>query len=110
MTDPGEGEPSPLRVTIFWTERAVTLLGAIHAYIAAASPIYAARMMDRLLARVETRAPFPKSGRRVPEYDVPDVREVLEGPYRILYRYRAAAQQIEVLAIVHGRQLLPPRP
>jgi toxin ParE1/3/4 len=96
--------------SVVWTERALTLLGAIHTYIAAASPVYAARVVDRVLARVEDLATFPESGRQIPEYGAVELREVLEGPYRILYRYRPEARRIEVLAVVHGRQLLPPRP
>jgi plasmid stabilization system protein ParE len=34
------------------------------------------------------------------EAERPDGRELLEGPYRIIYRI--AEQHIEVLAIVHG--------
>jgi toxin ParE1/3/4 len=42
----------------------------------------------------------------VPEYEAPDIREVIERPYRIIYRIKA--DQIDVLAVVHGAQLLPP--
>jgi plasmid stabilization system protein ParE len=42
----------------------------------------------------------------VPEYEVPDIREVIERPYRIIYRIKA--DQIDVLAVVHSAQLLPP--
>ena len=48
---------------------------------------------------------FPASGRRVPEAPSLDVRELLEFPYRIIYR--ADGETIQVLAIVHGRQDLP---
>ena len=42
----------------------------------------------------------------VPEYGAPDLREVIERPYRIIYRIKA--DQIDILAVVHGAQLLPP--
>lgn len=45
------------------------------------------------------------SGRLVPEYDRDDVRELIERPYRIIYRIQR--DQIEVLAVIHGAQLLP---
>jgi toxin ParE1/3/4 len=44
----------------------------------------------------------------VPEYGAPDIREVIERPYRIIYRIRE--DQIEVLAVVHSAQVLPPQP
>jgi len=63
-------------------------------------------MIDRLTKRSEQIATFPESGRMVPEYEAPDIREVIESPYRIIYRIKV--DQIDVLAVVHGAQLLPP--
>ena len=45
------------------------------------------------------------SGRKVPEYEADDIREIIEKPYRIIYRIKS--EQIDVLAVVHRRQLLP---
>ena len=42
----------------------------------------------------------------VPEYQVPDIREVIERPYRIIYRIKP--NQIDVLAVFHCAQELPP--
>jgi hypothetical protein len=44
----------------------------------------------------------------VPEYQDPDIREVLEGQYRVIYE--VTASEIQVLAVIHGAQLLPPEP
>jgi len=44
------------------------------------------------------------SGRNVPEYLAEDVRELIEKPYRIIYRIKP--DQIDVLAVVHGARLL----
>ena len=63
-------------------------------------------MIDRLTKHSEQIAAFPRSGRMVPEYEAPDIREVIERPYRIIYRIKA--DQIDILALVHGAQLLPP--
>lgn len=41
----------------------------------------------------------------VPEYEQEDVREVLEGAYRIIYRI--LPQQIDVLAVVDSARELP---
>ncbi len=40
------------------------------------------------------------SGRRVPEYDMEQIREIFEGPYRIVYYIKP--DQIDVLAVIHG--------
>lgn len=79
---------------------------ATYKHIAQDAPLYARRVVDRLTKRSEQIATFPESGRMAPEYEAPDIREVIERPYRIIYRVKA--DQIDVLAVVHGAQLLPP--
>ena len=41
----------------------------------------------------------------VPEYQDIDIREVIEPPYRIVYR--VTPNRVDVLAVFHGAQLLP---
>jgi len=48
---------------------------------------------------------FPMSGRKVPEYELENIREIIEKPYRIIYRIRK--DRIDILAVMHGAQLLP---
>ena len=48
---------------------------------------------------------LPNSGRKVPEYQRNDVREILERPYRIIYKIKS--DQIDVLTVMHYRQILP---
>jgi addiction module RelE/StbE family toxin len=87
-------------VKVHWTETAEDHLEAIYAYIARTSDAYALSMVDRLTHRSQQIAEFPLSGRRVPEYDLDQVREVIEGPYRIIYHIKP--EQIDVLAVLHG--------
>jgi toxin ParE1/3/4 len=96
-------------VRVEWTERALGHVRAIYAYIGDSSELYARRTADRLLARAEQLREFPLSGRMVPEYERPEVRELVEGPYRILYRYREGDDVALVLGVIHGRQRLPAR-
>ena len=90
---------------VYWTNNAVDHLVNIYEYISLNSPIYATRMVDRLTRRSEQIADYPLSGRKVPEYDVEDIRELIEKPYRIIYRIKQ--DRIDVLAVIHGAQLLP---
>ena len=87
---------------VFWTEAALSQLQAIHDYIAQTSPDYALRMVDRLTRRSIQIADFPFSGRMVPEYEVNEVREIIESPYRIIYLVDSAQSRVDVLAVVHG--------
>lgn len=93
---------------VHWTHTAIQHLLAIHEHIARDAPLYAQRIVDRLTRRSEQIATFPQSGRIVPEYGAPDIRAVIEKPYRIIDRIKA--EHIDVLAVVHSAQLLPPEP
>lgn len=85
---------------VHWTDTAQDHLDAIYAYIAQDSPEYALRMVDRLTRRSQQIAEAPLSGRRVPEYDLDPIREVIERPYRIIYHI--TPDQIDVIAVLHG--------
>jgi toxin ParE1/3/4 len=89
---------------VHWTVTAERHLDAIYHYIAQDSPAYAKRMVDRLTRRSQQIGQFPLSGRAVPEYEMKQIREVIEGPYRIIYYVKA--DQIDVLAVLHGAQEL----
>lgn len=90
----------PLR----WTEHAVTQLEGIVDYISATSPVYAEAVVVRINHRLQLSRLHPDIGKRVLEKDDPTIRELVASPYRVFYRHRTDC--IEVLAIVHGRQLL----
>ncbi len=83
---------------VHWTNNALKHLLDIYEYISQNSPFYAQRIVDRLTKRSEQIASFPMSGRNVPEYLAEDIRELIEKPYRIIYRIKP--DQIDVLASV----------
>jgi toxin ParE1/3/4 len=87
-------------MNVQWTDTAQGHLDAIYHYIAQNSPEYAKLMVDRLTRRSQQIAEFPQSGRVVPEYEMEQIREVIESPYRIIYYIKP--DQIDVLAVVHA--------
>ena len=89
-----------------WTPQAADDLEAITAFIAADSPHYASLFAIDVLSAVERLQTFPRSGRVVPEVHAPDIREIVLGNYRIVYRIRGDA--VEILAVWHGSRLLDP--
>jgi toxin ParE1/3/4 len=93
---------------VLWTRTAVGHLTDVYEYIASDSSRYAKRMVDRITARSKQIASHPESGPVVREYGDPAIRELLEGPYRVIYRVQSDA--VVVLAVVHGARLLPPEP
>jgi len=90
---------------VLWTQNAIDHLTNIFEYIAFNSPTYAMRMVDRITKRSEQIAEHSLSGRKVPEFDAEDIREVIEKPYRIIYRIKPG--QIDVIAVIHGARLMP---
>ena len=62
---------------IYWTDTAEGHLDAIHDYIAQDSPEYAKRVVDRITRRSQQISDYPLSGRRVPEYNIDQIREVI---------------------------------
>lgn len=90
---------------VVWTNNATGQLRAIHDYIARDSPRYAIAMVDRITRRSKQIAHYPLSRSIVAEYDRDDIREVIELPYRILYRVRS--ERIDVLAVIHSARQLP---
>jgi addiction module RelE/StbE family toxin len=85
---------------VFWTETAVNHLSFIYNYISQNSPQYAQRLVERLTRRSEQIANFPFSGRLVPEFETEQIREVIEGSYRIIYYIKP--EQIDVIAVLHA--------
>ena len=69
-------------------------------YISQNSPQYAQRLVERLTRRSEQIANFPFSGRIVPEFETEQLREVIEGSYRIIYYIKP--EQIDVIAVLHA--------
>jgi len=90
---------------VSWTSEARARLQAIEHYIERDSPKAAKAVVRRILGRSRQLETAPLSGRRVPEYQRNDIRELHERPYRIIYR--VAEDRVEVLTLMHDRQLLP---
>ncbi|MBI5947474.1 MAG: type II toxin-antitoxin system RelE/ParE family toxin [Chloroflexi bacterium] len=89
---------------VVWTDVARADLRAIRDYIASDSPVFGARVFEAIMRRVDQLEQFPRSGRSVPEYDSVEVRELIEGAYRIIYF--AGEEEVSVLGVVHGARSL----
>ena len=91
-----------------WTKRARAQLLEIFDSIAADRPLTAERVVGRLRSATRALARQPLRGRKVPEFDNSAIRERLVSPYRIIYTVQA--NDIFILAVYHGRRLLPEDP
>ncbi|MBY0472439.1 type II toxin-antitoxin system RelE/ParE family toxin [bacterium] len=89
---------------VIWSPEAERALYDILDYIAQDSPENAYRFISKLKARADHLARFPQSGRRVPERENDNLRELIEGNYRIIYRVKD--QVIEVATVFEGHRRL----
>ena len=89
---------------IVWTLQAKEDLREIKAFIARDAPFTAVAFVQRLKRAVDDLQGFPGRGRVVPEIGKPEIRELIRGNYRIIYRFRQ--ERVEILTVFHGDRLL----
>jgi toxin ParE1/3/4 len=87
---------------VVWSESAFVELQGLHGYLE--NRRAAVRLIQAIHHRVDLLALFPLSGRMVPEYENPTVREVVVGAFRVLYR--VSKRCIEVIRVVDAHRPL----
>lgn len=92
-------------IELTWSPRSVADLEEIREYIASDSTAYADLTVRRLVASVERLRVFPDSGRMVPERQSPELREVLSGSFRIVYRRKPTI--VEIVTVFRGSREFP---
>lgn len=89
---------------VVWTEQAWRKLADIERFVALDSPGAAVALVDQLVALGESLESCPQRGRKVPEIDNQDIREIIAGNYRLIYR--VAEEAVEILTVFERHQLL----
>ncbi len=89
---------------IYWTRQSREDLRAIRDFIARDAPKTASAYVRRLRRSVERLRIFPLSGQVVAELGREEIREVLQGNYRLIYRVRG--RRVDILTVFHGVRLL----
>ena len=90
---------------IFWSEFAIEKVAGIAEYINRDSTQVAEKWVVSIFDRVKQLESFPESGRRVPEVNRSNIREIFFGHYRIIYKIET--DHIAILTVCHGKQILP---
>ena len=88
-----------------WTETAKNDLIAIRRYIAADNVTAAKKWVERLRAKAGNIVYFPLAGRKVPELTREDIREVIEGNYRIVYYVQPG--KVSILTVFESHRFFP---
>jgi len=95
-------------VRINWTLQAKDDLKNIADYISKDSVIYAKRQVIKIRKRTEILKTQIRSGKIVPEIEDPDIRELIEGNYRIIYKI-ISKNRIDILSVHHSARDLTKR-
>ncbi len=90
---------------LIWSQEALDGLSAIQEYISRDNPHAAEQFIHRLVRRTNLLLEQPRMGRLVPEYDRPDLRELIEGNSRIIYLVQADA--VALVSVIEAHRRLP---
>lgn len=85
---------------VIWSDEALSDIEALADYIEKDSPYYAAAFAKDIIETSRTLDDFVHRGRVVPELNDPDIRELLIGNYRLIYRITKS--EIMIMTLVHG--------
>jgi toxin ParE1/3/4 len=84
--------------------KAIRDLEAIVRYIALTNPEAARKLGQNLLEKTQQFSQFPFRGQKVPEFNDPNIRQLILKPYRIVYRVEEDKKQISIARFWHSVQ------
>jgi addiction module RelE/StbE family toxin len=91
-------------VEIKWTNNTLEELDDIANYISKDLPKYAQILVKQIYEMVSHLKQVPKFGRKVPEYNYPNLREILYKNYRIIYLVKN--EYLQIISVIHGSRSL----
>lgn len=89
---------------ITWSPLAVDQVRDIAAYIALDKPAVAVQWAEKLFNSVELLSEHPESGRIVAEINRKEIRELVQGSHRVIYKVKQ--KELLILAVKSYRQQL----
>ena len=91
---------------VIWTQEALERLEDIQYHLAVQekAPQAAQETLERILVRETQIHDMPLSGRVVPDYNIANLRELMEGSYRIIYLIQT--DRILIVSVMHQSRLL----
>lgn len=92
---------------VVWAERAIDDVTDIAEYREKYSAQLTSSIVSKIFKKVEILKKFPLSGRVVPEINNNQIRELIDGNYRIIYEYNIIDNRIEILMVHHSSRPLP---
>jgi plasmid stabilization system protein ParE len=93
---------------IIFTERFVKRVEECTDYIALDHIPTALEWAEGVFEHCEQLRTQPDSGRMVPEFDLPEIKELIHGNYRLVYELKP--KQVYMLTVWHTIQVIPKKP
>ena len=92
---------------LIWAPSAKYDLKDIATFIEQDRPTTAERVVKSLFNALEQLTDFPESGRMVPEFGDPAIRELIRKPFRIVYRVNKEQRFVEIARVWHALRGTP---
>ena len=93
-----------MALKVEWSEEALEDIESIATYIEKDSPTYAKSVVSKFFEKAEILQEFSELGRKVPEFNDVNIREIFVYSYRLIYQL--SEENILFVAVVHGKRLL----
>jgi len=87
---------------VIWSLSAREDLRTIISYIAEDDPARAETLGKALIEASQSLTGFEKKGRKVPEFESEDIRELILPPFRMIYLLSLENATVQVVRIWHG--------
>jgi toxin ParE1/3/4 len=94
-------------VEVIWTRQAIRKVNEITDRIAGDNYLTAEKWKREIFRKTDQLTDHPRSGRMVPEYNEPDLREIISGNYRLIYRIKDHESKVYMQTVRHVRQQSP---
>jgi toxin ParE1/3/4 len=92
------------RVKLIWMPRAQSDLRDLKNCIVQTAPKNAQRYVQKIKAAAKRLKRFPEIGWIVDEFQDPELREIVLGSHRVIYRYRN--NTVAILSVFRGSRIL----
>lgn len=93
-----------MAIKLEWSEEALEDIESVATYIEKDSPAYAKSVVSKFFEKAEILQEFTELGRKVPEINDPNIREIFVYSYRLIYKINE--DTVLFVAVVHGKRLL----
>lgn len=93
-------------MNIIISNKAHEQIQKIYEYISQDSLYYANKTKNEIYSKIKMLGYMPYIGRKIPEYNRENLREIIYKSYRIMYEVFEKTDEIHIQKILHAKQYL----